>query len=157
MLQLRATTQAEFDAYIHKAIDHLANELSEAKDIPKPAALEIARGSFDDLFPEGRVDAPDQYFFDLVEAGGAKAGFIHFGIRREDGKPYAYIWDFEIYESFRGMGHAQAALAATEKKAAGLGLGLIKLNVFGHNVKARRLYQKCGYREMAITMGKNLQ
>lgn len=155
MLELRKTTQADFDAYIHKAIDHLANELSEARDIPKPPALKLARESFASLFPEGRVDSPDQYFFDIV-AEDAKVGFMHFGIRREDTVPYAYIWDFEIYESHRGQGHAQAALAVTERKAQELGLKQIKLNVFGHNVKARRLYQKCGYRELSMTMGKNL-
>lgn len=156
MIQLRATTQAEFDAYYHKAVDHLANELSEARDLTKPAALELARKSFKDLFPEGQVNSPDQFFFDVVNEGGAKVGFIHFGIRRDVQPADAYIWDFEISESHRGMGYAQAALAATEAKAKELGLPIIKLNVFGHNVKARRLYEKCGYREMAITMGKKL-
>ncbi len=155
MLELRKTTQTDFDAYIHRAIDHLANELSEARDIPKPPALKLARESFKSLFPEGQVDSPDQYFFDLV-VDGAKVGFIHFGIRREDTVPYAYIWDFEIYESHRGQGHAQASLAATEKMALELGLRQIKLNVFGHNLKARRLYQKCGYQELSMTMGKKL-
>lgn len=155
MLQLRATTQADFEAYLPRAIDQLARELARARDLPKPPALELARGSFRSLFPAGRVDSPDQFFYDLV-ADGEKVGILHLGVRREDTIPYIYIWDFEIFASFRGHGHARAALAAAEARARELGYGQIRLNVFGHNGPARRLYETCGYRELAILMGKTL-
>ncbi len=68
----------------------------------------------------------------------------------------AFIYDFEIYETFRRRGYASQALAALEQDAKGRDLKHIELHVFGHNAAARALYKKAGYVETNVMMAKNI-
>ena len=43
-----------------------------------------------------------------------------------------------------------------EDKVRALGHSHIALNVFGHNLPARRLYERLGFQAIAISMGKDL-
>jgi hypothetical protein len=47
-------------------------------------------------------------------------------------------------------------MVALEDEARSLGLDRIRLNVFGQNDIARRLYLSLGYSELSILMGKGL-
>jgi RimJ/RimL family protein N-acetyltransferase len=60
-------------------------------------------------------------------------------------------------EEFRGKGYGAASLALLEEKARQLGKTRIALHVFGHNLRAQKLYQSAGYVTTNISMAKNLQ
>jgi len=56
-------------------------------------------------------------------------------------------------EALIGRAHAMAAI---EQQARVLGAVAVELHVFGENLPARGLYEKCGYRYTSMHMSKDL-
>jgi ribosomal protein S18 acetylase RimI-like enzyme len=155
MLELRPMTQEIFSEYMKKALLHLGEELSRARDISLDAGRALAQISFEDLFPNSRVDDPDQYLFSVRDRG-VNIGVLHFGIRRDASEPYVYVWDIWIEQAKRGMGYGRKVMKALELEVSKLGLSRISLNVFGHNSPAISLYETLGYRATSISMSKEI-
>jgi hypothetical protein len=63
----------------------------------------------------------------------------------------AFLYDIELAPATRGRGLGRATMLAAEDAARELGADRIRLNVFGHNTAARRLYESLGYRPV-VTM-----
>ncbi len=151
----RPMTQGEFETYCGWAISQFAKEVSRSRDLSPEEGLKESRKSFATLFPEGKVDSPDQ-FVHFIEAAGAAVGTIHFGIRRDRAKPYLYVWDVHIEPEHRGKGYGEATFRHLEELGKSMGFRELKLHVFGHNGIARSLYEKLGYRPESIVLGKIL-
>lgn len=155
MIQLTRMTQKDFDAYLEMALPHLADELATARDVGAEEGKRLASESFRSLFPEWRVDSPDQFVFNVID-DQSRVGFLHFGIKRDRPEPYVYIWDISIDAKFRGKGYGKQVMLAAESKAVELGLKKIRLNVFGHNTPAVHLYERIGYQPESIAMEKSV-
>ena len=84
-----------------------------------------------------------------------RVGIIWYGETptRED---TIFIYDIHIDEGLRGRGYGKAALMLVEEKAKELGKTKIALQVFGHNDRARRLYEELGYKTTSTMMAKDL-
>ncbi len=67
-----------------------------------------------------------------------------------------WIWDFLIYEEYKGKGYGKEALNALDKELKERGQKKVSLQVFGHNTIAINLYQKSGYKITNIVMSKEL-
>jgi ribosomal protein S18 acetylase RimI-like enzyme len=52
----------------------------------------------------------------------------------------------------RGQGYGRAAMEALEAVARSAGFASLLLHVFGHNTRAQRLYESCGYRATNVNM-----
>ena len=98
-----------------------------------------------------------QHLCRAITPEGRHVGSVWFGVRRDRGQPYAYIWDLHVEEDARGQGHGERIMRLVEQRALALGLGYISLNVFGHNGTARRLYERLGYEVESVGMGKRLE
>ncbi len=61
-----------------------------------------------------------------------------------------------IDEEFRGRGYGRQAMLLAEELARTNGASTMRLNVFGHNNVARRLYWSLGYQETSVHMRKAL-
>ena len=154
-VRLEKFSQEDFDGYYPDALQDFASSVSKARDMSAEEALKFARQAFDTLLPHGRVDTLDQYLSKIM-VGGAQAGFLHFGIKRDKTKPYAFLWDVEVYPAYRGKGYGELAMLALENKVKELGLSSIWLNVFGYNATAIHLYKKLGYQISSMAMAKHL-
>jgi len=154
-VRLEKLSQQEFDTYYLVALERLANEMARARDLSAEEALKLAQQSFDSLLPRGRVGTTDQYLFKIL-AGDTRVGILHFGIKRDRVKPFAFVWDIEIHSTCRGKGYGELSMLALESKVKELGLSSIGLNVFGHNATAIRLYKKLGYRISSMAMVKDV-
>ncbi|RCK13099.1 GNAT family N-acetyltransferase [Bacillus licheniformis] len=64
------------------------------------------------------------------------------------------IYDFGLYEAYRGQGIGQQALAVLEEEAKQLGVKKLSLHVFAHNKKAKRLYEKMNFETTDLHMSK---
>lgn len=148
-------TQIEFEEYLDTAVGHLADEISKARDLPKEDGMKAALTSFKSLFPENQVLSTDQYVYHLV-ADGEKVGIIHFGIKRDKKMPYVYLWDIAVDSKHRGKGFGQKAMETLDTHVKQLGIKSIRLNVFGHNTTAVKLYEKIGYRPESMALVKHL-
>ena len=60
-----------------------------------------------------------------------------------------YVHALAAYPSYRGRGQGSALLAVADNLAASAGITGLSLIVSDTNVSARKLYERCGYREAA--------
>lgn len=76
--------------------------------------------------------------------------------RRElaDGKTRAYIYGFRIMPQYRGFGVGSRLMSLVEQDLYRRGFRTISLNVNRDNPKAKRLYERLGYRVVASEPGK---
>ncbi len=145
-----------YAVYLQAAIAGYAQDNVDSGRWPRENALEHARADFETLLPQG-LATPDNYLFEIKAAeNGPGVGFIWFAVEDRYGLRSAYLYDVEIHEQWRRLGHATRALKAVESLAAELGLVSIGLHAFGHNVGAQALYAKLGYAVTDINMVKRL-
>jgi ribosomal protein S18 acetylase RimI-like enzyme len=97
------------------------------------------------------------YVYAIEDEAGSMVGHAFVG-RRPDaaGDEVAFIYDIWLDERARGRGLGRAAMVALEDEVRRLGLERLRLNVFGHNTRARALYRSLGYEELSVLMGKSL-
>lgn len=156
MIRLAPMSNDEYPAYAANCMALYAEELSRANGITVEAATAQAEATFRRLLPDGRPDAPDQYLFTVLDEEGRRAGAVWFGIRRDRKRPFAYIWDLYLEPGARGKGYGEQVMREVEQRARELGQDHIELNVFGHNLPARKLYERLGYQTLSVSMGKDL-
>lgn len=154
MITLRPMTQAQFEAYLERAVPEYAQAHVEAGDCDAHLALELARADYVSLLPAG-LKSEDQYLFTINAPGRVEPiGMVWFELRDRDGRKSAFIYDFRIDESQRGMGFGKATLARVDEELKAMGARSVSLNVMGHNHRARALYGKHGFRVTGIGMRK---
>jgi ribosomal protein S18 acetylase RimI-like enzyme len=97
------------------------------------------------------------YVYAIEDEGGSMVGHAFVG-RRPDpaGDEVGFIYDIWLDERARGRGLGRAAMVELEDEVRRLGLERLRLNVFGHNTRARALYRSLGYEELSVLMGKSL-
>ncbi|MGB8252937.1 MAG: GNAT family N-acetyltransferase [Anaerolineaceae bacterium] len=156
MIQLRAMTDSEFLTHIDRVYIGYADEQVIAGSWPADRALKLAKAEINDLLPDG-LATQDHFLYSLIVADeSSPIGTLWIMIRERNDRKEAFIDDIEIFESFRRRGYAAQALNALEDIIKGLGIHTIRLQVFGHNLAARELYEKCGYDLVNIYMEKQI-
>jgi len=123
-----------------------------------PAEGAVARSEleFQEQLPQG-LATPENYLFEIKESDGSPTvGYIWFAVEERHGVRGAFVYDVEIKEEYRRLGHAVRAFQALEPIVVALGLSTIGLHVFGHNAGAQALYGKLGYAVTGINMLKKL-
>ena len=154
MITLEPMTQAEFEAYLDRAVPEYAQAHVDTGEFDRDEALDRARGDYVVLLPAG-LGTGSQHLFSIRAAGRAEPiGMVWFELRDESGRRSAFIYDFRIDESQRGKGYGKATLARVDEKLRSMGARWVSLNVMGHNHRARALYEKHGFRVASIAMRK---
>jgi ribosomal protein S18 acetylase RimI-like enzyme len=72
-------------------------------------------------------------------------------------RPGWWIYDLEVVPGQRGRGYGRALPAAAEHAVEGRGAETLRLNVFGGNPTAQRLYESAGYEITSLQMRKRLR
>jgi ribosomal protein S18 acetylase RimI-like enzyme len=154
-LRLRPMTAEELAAWIDDSEATYAEDRRRAGE-PDDVARRTATEQYAGYFPDRRP-APGQHVF-VIADDGERVGIIWVGPhpRRPDEPDVAWLYDIEVDDAYRGHGHARGALELVEAQLALGGVRELGLNVFGDNDVARRLYGRAGYREVAVTMTKQL-
>jgi ribosomal protein S18 acetylase RimI-like enzyme len=149
--------EADYDAFLDRAVREYAEDKVKAGNWSPEVALEKSRLEFLKFLPEG-TQTPDQHLFSVIDdSTGTKVGMIWFGVLRSSPPPFAFVYDIHIEDQFQGRGYGKRAMLAVEDKVKALGLDRIALHVFGHNQVARSLYEKIGYEITNINMSKSLR
>jgi len=90
--------------------------------------------------------------------GGERAGYV-FATTQHDyftREPHAHVEVLVVEPAAEGRGVARALMAAIEQWARDRGIGVITLNVFDRNTRARDLYDRLGYARETIHYRKAL-
>ena len=156
MVQLLPMTESDLQIYLQNAVEEYAQEHVRAGNWHPSEALQKSENEFQQLLPNG-VTSKDQHLFSIVDdTTRMKVGILWFAVRYKSSHPYAFVYDFLIYEEFRRQGYGRQAFAALEERVRELGLESISLHVFGHNHAAIALYQAAGYETTDLLMVKKL-
>jgi len=154
--ELEPLTREQFEEWLPRAIAEYAQEHVTGGRWTAREATRKSREEFDLLLPQG-VASKGHRFFSIVRLPDRKAvGILWIRIEKKP-QPSAFIFNIEIFRSFRRRGYATRAMKLLEQEARRLGLENIRLHVFGHNHAARPLYEKLGYVATNIGMRKKLR
>lgn len=118
-------------------------------------ATRIATDQTNAVLPGGRP-AEGHLLYRLVDDHGTAVGSVWIGPPPGGLRDMLWVWYVEVDPAYRGRGLGRAAMVLIEEEARSRGAAELRLNVFGHNTTARRLYESIGYETTAITMRKRL-
>lgn len=140
-----------FNRFMEEGFKHYARERALCDLIDYDQACLKAQKQKDELLPEG-IQTPHHYFFHIVLKESFDSPVGHCWLYFEAGETEAYLYDFEIYEKFRGQGYGKVSFELIKSQAKNLGARTLGLNVFSHNTRALELYKKHGMRVSSLYM-----
>jgi ribosomal protein S18 acetylase RimI-like enzyme len=153
MISLRPMRAEEFAAYRDYFIPDYAEEIAlnfgySAEKSRAVAAQELA----DDL--PAAVATPGHVLL-CIERHEELVGYLWYALR--DHGTSAFIFDFVIFEPYRGMGYGKESLQSLETQLAQQGIAQTKLRVAAANKRALALYQQAGFSITGYNMVKALK
>jgi ribosomal protein S18 acetylase RimI-like enzyme len=143
---LEPMTWDEFDAWSPHSVRGLAPHQVAARLHPPDEARAHAERMFADLLPEG-LATPLHLLWTVRTSGPERptVGHLWLRVRPLPGEVEGFVFDVELLPEMRGRGLGRATMLAAEQAARDLGTTVLRLNVFGHNAAALRLYEGLGY------------
>lgn len=78
------------------------------------------------------------------------------GAPADGGDPIPWVFDVEVEEVFRGLGHGRSLMLLAEGEAMARGATRLALNVFADNTRANALYDSLGYTTFLHVLQKQL-
>jgi ribosomal protein S18 acetylase RimI-like enzyme len=146
--------EASFREYRKYLIRGYAADKARAGVWSADEAEDRSEKEVDGLLPEGTATR-DHYLYSVRnESGPAEVGILWISTRDSGAGRSLWIYDIMVHERFRRRGYASRILELVEDKARELDAGKVELHVFGHNLRARALYEKLGYTATSIVMAK---
>lgn len=152
-VSLRPAGDDELRDWLGSQQDEYIAERVRAGETPEEARR-VADRQYAALFPDGSP-APGHLVSRVVE-DGTPVGWLWIGPHSPERPQSFWIWDIVIDEPYRGGGRGRAAMILAEEQARTAGATDLGLNVFGHNLVARHLYESLGYETASVQMRKIL-
>jgi ribosomal protein S18 acetylase RimI-like enzyme len=147
-------TSAQFDDWARHSARSFAGQQVAAGLQPAPEAEAYAARQIVALLPAG-LGTPQHSIWHVVSADEV-VGSLWLRVRPLSTEVEAYVFDVEVIPEARGRGLGRATMLAAEHAARELGADVVRLNVFGHNLPAIRLYESLGHRAATVAMTKRL-
>lgn len=154
-VNLVAMDENTFKEYYEKSLKEYACEHVKAGNWEEDKAIQNARNDFEQLLPDG-LDTKGHVLLSIMYEGKA-IGSLWINIRIKNQEKQAFIYDIKIHEAERGKGLGKCAMEALDEYAKSLDVQQIRLHVFGHNHRAKSLYDKMGYEVTNYHMQKKLR
>lgn len=153
-VHLVAMDEKTFGDYYQKSIKEYANEHVKAGNWQENEAFQNAQKEFEQLLPDGRNTKGHVLLSVMHE--GETIGTLWLNIRMRNQEKQVFIYDIKLDEAQRGKGLGKRTMEALDEYAKSLGVQQIRLHVFGHNQRAKSLYDKMGYEVTDYHMQKKL-
>lgn len=145
-IALRRMSDDEFAAYRATADEDYAQERFASGTEPTiEEARRVAAAQMLELLPDGSHTA-GHGIWTVRDDRGVRVGMLWVSLS----EPAGFIYDISMDESKRGRGLGTQTLRAAAAETRRAGLASLRLNVFGSNEGARRLYAREGYREREV-------
>ena len=147
-------TKCDFDHYISIAVNAYSIEKVKAGTWTEDEAYILSEEAFSKLLPND-VGTENQYLYSIFDIDeNIKIGYLWLGISESLIGKTAFIFDFLIFEEFRGKGYGTQSMIALDDEAKKQKINKVSLHVFAHNKKAISLYEKSGFKNTDISMSK---
>ena len=154
-MRLEPMTGPQFDTYLAQAEESYAANIAGSGMLPVAEAREKSAADFARLLPQG-LDTPEQFFWTAYD-GVRDVGMVWLNIRERSDGLFAFGYDFLVREELRRKGYGRAVMVAAERVCRERGVASVGLNVFGHNLGARTLYEQMGFAVTATLLKKPLR
>lgn len=155
-VRLEPMTQADFEGFFGRAVIEYAQDKVRAGQWPADDAEARSLQALTELLPAGPATADHRLYVLLDRATAGRVGTAWLHIVQTGSAPFAYVCDIRVDDEVQGRGYGRAALRALEAAAADAGCSSLQLHVFGHNARARHLYESSGYRVTNLNLRKDL-
>lgn len=157
MITLRNMRSEEFACYREYFVKDYGREIADNYGYKLETALEMAKNAIERDLSNGPL-TPGQELM-CIEAHGQTdselMGYLWYAVHEKG--TTAFIFDFYLYETSRGHGHAKATITEFERKLATNGIYQIKLRVAHDNDRALNLYKKSGFAITGYNMIKKIR
>lgn len=162
-LRMEATIR-ECDPVRHRA--QLRSCLIELQDFERtlepalPAGDDMADAYLDILLKRCSGNSGNLF---VTEVDQRVVGFVGVVVGKsppepdEEQSPYGYVSDLIVLSAYRGHGIGRALLERAESYARNRGVAVLRINVFGRNQAAARLYRDFGFNDYRIQLIKRLR
>ena len=154
VVRLVAITAEEYPRWAEQSVRGFAAQLVASGTMPEAAATAYAEAQLPLLLPGGL--ATQMHHLWSVHTDDGPVGQLWLRVRALPNEVEGYVFDVELLPFARGRGLGRATMLAAEEAARGLGATVMRLNVFGHNTAAIRLYERLGYVVTSATLTKRL-
>lgn len=152
---LRKMSEKEFHDWKIQSEQNYALD-KEKEGYSKADALALSQKSFQTLLPQG-IETPNQHLYRIVDSSSLDpVGILWWGIQKQGAQDLPWIYDISVEEKFQGKGYGRAAMLQAEIDVKKNGYQRLGLHVFGHNTKARSLYESLSFRTTNVVMQKDL-
>ena len=138
-VRVEPMSEGEFDTFFARLSSEYAVERERAGE-SRDRAVRTARKQLGELLPVGRASAGHRFL--TARQGADDVGYVWL----DTSVPTWFVYDVAVHPDRRGRGVGRAVMQAAARTAATEGAIGVGLNVFAHNVAARRLYDRLGYR-----------
>jgi len=156
MVVLVPMNQEDYHHYLQQTVGEYAKEKVRAGAWKESEALKLSEETFARLLPKG-LETLEMFLYRIEDVERReKIGYYWLYEMESPVGKALFIYDFLIFEPYQGQGFGKQAMAALDEKARELGATQISLHVFGHNIRAFRLYEKSGYVITDYQMSKRL-
>jgi hypothetical protein len=155
MLKFEPMAEADFAAYLRKAIPEYAYDQLRAGNWSADEAVGRARAEFQQMLPKG-PQTPNQHLYLLLDEQGHKTGMLWYFVNTDRPRKTAFLIDFFIFPESRQKGYETEGLALFEADARQLGVERVELQVFSHKPEQLSLYREAGYGETSVFFARDL-
>jgi len=154
MIDLKPILASEYSNFYSYFIRDYSQELEQNYGYSHTTAVEIAEKDLERCFPYGASTKEHQLMCITRTQNAHLLGYLWHSIDVE--KATTFIYDVYITPEFRNCGYGTLALAKLEQQVSKNGIYEIKLRVAYTNGKARKLYERIGFKITGYNMSKNL-
>jgi ribosomal protein S18 acetylase RimI-like enzyme len=151
-VRLVPMSATRYPSWVTETITGFAEQQVASGSFPEPEARAYAESAFHELLPEGLLTRGHHVW--SAYDGDLEVGYLWLAV--DPGNGDGYVYDVAVSQDRQGRGYGRALMLAGEKAALSLGAGGLRLTVFGHNRRARRLYDNLGYEATATMLGRRL-
>jgi ribosomal protein S18 acetylase RimI-like enzyme len=156
MSEYQETTHPEWTIWASRVVIRPVEE-ADLPGLEWNGELIHFRRLFADIYSSMKKGKATMWAAELEEVGIIGQLFVQFNSARielADGANRAYIYGFRIRPEYRGVGLGTRMMFIAEKDLLQRGFRRVTLNVSQKNVDAKRLYEKLGYRVVALEPGR---
>jgi ribosomal protein S18 acetylase RimI-like enzyme len=155
MIDLKPIIASEYSNFYSYFIKDYSQELEQNYGYSHATAVEIAEKDLERCFPNGSSTKEHQLTCITRSQNAQFLGYLWHSIDIE--KATTFIYDVYIIPEFRNCGYGTMTLAKLEQQMSKNGICEIKLRVAYTNGKARKLYERIGFKTTGYNMSKNIK
>ena len=153
MITLRPMKAAEFSGYRDYFVVDYAIEIEANYGYSPEKSRAVAAKELEDDLPQ-TVLTPENTLLCIEKGDDGLIGYLWYKLF--DNGQTAFIYDFIIFEDFRGQGYGKTAVSLLEQQLLQMGVAQIKLRVAFDNDRALGLYKKLDFNITGYNMVKLL-